>query len=451
MEMRKIILPIKGMHCRSCEILLEDKLAEVGNVRRCKLDYRKGLAEIYYIDSPRPDDLAAAVEAAGYQVGRSEKTAILTRNSKDYKELGIALVFFIAFYLIVKALGFSDIKLNSSINPSSLWVALLIGLVAGVSTCMALVGGLVLGLATRHAKKHPQADAIQKFRPHLFFNLGRVAGFAVFGGALGALGSIFHLSNGITAFLTLFVGAVMIIIGLQLIELSPRLSRWRLTLPKSLAGLLGINQRKEYSHGHSVVFGALTFFLPCGFTQAMQLYAISTGSFISGAMVMGAFALGTAPGLLSIGGITAAVKGRTAKYFFKFAGVVLIFFALLNLSGGYNLTGWRLDSKPTYADSGLKKDSNVTIADGKQTVKMTESYRGYYPQQFTIKKGLPVRWEINAQDPYSCASSLVAPKIGIRAHLKPGKNIIEFTPKETGLIPFSCSMGMYTGEFNVID
>ncbi|NCP77121.1 sulfite exporter TauE/SafE family protein [bacterium] len=41
--------------------------------------------------------------------------------------------------------------------------------------------------------------------------------------------------------------------------------------------------------------GALTFFLPCGFTLAMQAYAITTGSFITGALTMMAFALGTAP------------------------------------------------------------------------------------------------------------------------------------------------------------
>ena len=442
---KKIVLPIKGMHCRSCEILLEDRLSEVGNVIKCAVSHKKGIAEIFYDDpAPNAEELRSAVVSTGYEIGEEERAVFINKNSGSYKELGAAFLLFIALYFFLKLLGFTDLNLNISSNPSGLGVVLLIGLVAGLSTCMVLVGGLLLGLSSSHAKQQPQATAAQKFRPHIFFNLGRVGGYFLFGGALGALGAIFHLSNGVTAFFTLFVGAVMIVIGLQLLELSPRLSSWRLTLPKALAGLLGIKRHQEYSHSHSATLGALTFFLPCGFTQAMQLYAISTGSFLSGALVMGAFALGTAPGLLSVGGITAAVKGRSARYFFKFAGIAVIFFAVINLSNGYNLMRLGFGSDPAQA-----KGNSDTIKRSPLILKMTESYRGYYPQQFKIKKDQPVRWEITAQDPYSCASSLIVPKLGIMKHLQAGMNIIEFTPTETGEIPFACSMGMFTGSFTV--
>ncbi|MDR2416217.1 MAG: sulfite exporter TauE/SafE family protein [Candidatus Peribacteria bacterium] len=39
----------------------------------------------------------------------------------------------------------------------------------------------------------------------------------------------------------------------------------------------------------------MTFFVPCGFTFAMQLYAMQTGSFLSGGVVMLLFAVGTLP------------------------------------------------------------------------------------------------------------------------------------------------------------
>ena len=82
---------------------------------------------------------------------------------------------------------------------------------------------------------------------------------------------------------------------------------------------------------------------------------------------------------------------------------------------------------------------------------MEERSNGYFPNRFTIKKDIPVRWVIDAKDPYSCASALVSSKLGVRKNLQAGKNIIEFTPKETGKIKFSCSMGMYSGYFDVID
>ncbi|KKQ40096.1 MAG: Heavy metal transport/detoxification protein [Candidatus Moranbacteria bacterium GW2011_GWC2_37_73] len=82
---------------------------------------------------------------------------------------------------------------------------------------------------------------------------------------------------------------------------------------------------------------------------------------------------------------------------------------------------------------------------------MKEIASGYSPNKFTIKKGVPVKWVIDAQAPYSCASSLVVSSLKIQKTLKAGENVIEFTPKETGKIPFSCSMGMYTGAFTVVD
>ena len=201
-----------------------------------------------------------------------------------------------------------------------------------------------------------------------------------------------------------------------------------------------------------MITGALTFFLPCGFTQAMQLFAISTGSFSRGALIMGIFALGTAPGLLSVGGLTSVVKGIFAKRFFKFAGVLVIFLAMFNIANGYNLTGWQIatDNKQQTTNNG-NADPNVTLENGVQIVKMTESASGYSPKAFTIKKGVPVKWVITANDPYSCASSLVVSSLNVRKTLVAGENVIEFTPKESGRIPFSCAMGMYTGSFNVTD
>ena len=109
----------------------------------------------------------------------------------------------------------------------------------------------------------------------------------------------------------------MIFFGLKLIQIFPVLKDKNITLPSSIARVFGLDREvKEYSHTSALVTGALTFFLPCGFTQAMQLYAVSTGSFWQGMAIMGLFAIGTAPGLLSVGGLTAMVKGRTARIFF---------------------------------------------------------------------------------------------------------------------------------------
>jgi len=45
---------------------------------------------------------------------------------------------------------------------------------------------------------------------------------------------------------------------------------------------------------------------------------------------------------------------------------------------------------------------------------------------------------------------LIIPSLKIQKQLQPGENIIEFTPQKVGDLPFSCSMGMYTGVFHVV-
>ena len=448
---QKIIIPIKGMHCKSCEMLVEEELKEVKNVKKAVVNHLKDTAEIYYQEkTPDLEAIKTAIEKAGYSLGKEEKKGWFSKNRQDYNELGLAAVFLVVLYLALKDLGLTSLNILPSGNSGvTTELVLLVGLTAGFSTCMALVGGLVLGLSARHNELHPEATTLEKFRPHLFFNLGRVLGYTLLGGLLGLLGSTIQLSTFSLGVLTIIVGLVMLTMGLQLIEIFPWAHKLKLTLPKGLSRALGIGgHQKEYSHRGSAILGASTFFLPCGFTQAMQVVAISTGSVLWGGAVMGLFALGTVPGLLTVGGLASAVKGAFARKFFKFAGLVVLIFALFNISNGLGLTGLNLAYGQT-ATVNLN-DPNVVLENGVQVVRMKELANGYSPNNFTVKLGVPVKWIVDAQAPYSCAASLTMPKYNIRKSLVAGENIIEFTPTETGRIPFSCSMGMYTGVFNVV-
>jgi sulfite exporter TauE/SafE len=53
---------------------------------------------------------------------------------------------------------------------------------------------------------------------------------------------------------------------------------------------------------------------------------------MQGAIIMSLFALGTAPGLLSIGGLSSSLKGSKAKLFFAAAGLAVIFLGIFNIS-----------------------------------------------------------------------------------------------------------------------
>lgn len=448
-EVKKESYPISGMHCRSCELLVEDNISQIAGVKKVNVNYRKGVAEVYYENKPQHAEIEKAVRNAGYILGVNKKRSLFSSNPTVYFELIFAAGVLAVVIMWLKIFGILDLNFQFSSTPS-FWAVTLIGLAAGVSTCMALIGGLVIGISSRHAKLHPEATVSQKFKPHLFFNLGRLMSYAVLGGAIGLIGSVFRLSSSMLGFLIIFAGIVMFFLGLKMTEVFPRLNNGGLLMPKSVARLLGLNREvKEYSHGGSFLTGALTFFLPCGFTQAVQIYAISTGSFTQGALIMFLFALGTMPGLLGIGGLTSVVKGVFARYFFKFVALGLLILAVWNISNGYNLTGITFagyDNK----DQQQEKLSGEII-NGEQVVKITQSGSGYSPNKMTVKKDVPVKLLVNATNLYVCTSSFVIPKFNIQTDFVEGINEVKFTPTETGPIKFSCSMGMYTGVINVIN
>ena len=39
---------IKGMHCHSCELLIEDELMKISCVKQAVVSQKKGIAEIYF-------------------------------------------------------------------------------------------------------------------------------------------------------------------------------------------------------------------------------------------------------------------------------------------------------------------------------------------------------------------------------------------------------------------
>lgn len=458
-------LDIKGMHCRSCEILIEREIKNIAGVTSVYVSHKSGVAAVSCEGELDERLVQVALQKHGYSLGK-EELPWFSRHAKDYAELGMAFLMAMGLFFIAKSLGLINFSTHGS-NYNNLLAVLAIGLTAGVSTCMALVGGLVLGSSARYAEKHPMATGMQKFTPHIYFNIGRIASYFVLGGVIGWLGSIFQLSLAVLGMLTIVVGFVMLVLGGQLIDIFPRLKKVSFTLPKGLAEALGIHQKteQEYSHKNSIMAGAMTFFLPCGFTQAMQLFAMSTGSPLQGALTMGVFAIGTAPGLLGVGGLSSLVKGQGAKMFFKTAGVVVIMLSLFNIKNGFNLAGGgpnipRIiavlaaqpgDTWDTIGTKAVAKATDGKTVGGQQIIEMIQNSGGYSPNSFTIQKGVPVKWVINSTDPNGCASSLVSQQLGVRTILKRGENIIEFTPKETGKIRFMCSMGMFTGTFNVVE
>jgi len=452
----RLVVPVTGMTCVSCERRIEKRLAAIPSVEGVRASSTRGRVEIDFEGPLDAATIEAAIVGAGYAVG---KPRWLSRDSKVWRTAGVAFLVVTAMAVLAGLLGWSRISSGvGDLKSGGLIVVLLLGLAAGVSTCMALTGGLVLAVsaanAARLAKRNPEArpSTLQRLRPVLVFNAGRVVGFAMLGAALGALGSGITIPTQVLAIMMLTVAVVMGVLGIRLTDVSPRIAGWTVSLPSGWGQRLGLDRKAEhgYSDARTAILGALTFFLPCGFTQAAQIYALSTGSPTYSALIMGTFALGTAPGLLTLGGLPELLPGKSRVTALRSLGMLVMLFALVNGAAGLRLAGIDpmnpFPSRPTQAAT----TANVTVTTTRQTVHTQQVTDGYVPVHTVVYAGIPITWIMDSFDPQSCAVNLRVPSAGLAITLKKGPNTITLPAQKVGRISYSCSMGMYGGHIDVV-
>ncbi|MDR1808636.1 MAG: sulfite exporter TauE/SafE family protein [Propionibacteriaceae bacterium] len=437
-------IPIQGMTCRACETRITKTLKQLPGVTNVKASTRLSHAEV---TSTKPLDAAAVrrlVEQAGYTVG-SERRPWLTRDRDVWRDVIIGAAVVTLAAIAAQAFGLGSIgDLLTPQSGAGLAVFALLGVAASFSTCLALVGGIVLGLSARFAATHPDATVAQRVRPQLMFNLGRVVGFSLLGALLGGLGRALSLHGAGLGLLTLAVAVVMVLLGLQLTGLSPRLGALTVTLPAAWSRRLhGAGQApRPYGDGRAAALGVASFLLPCGFTQAAQVAAAASGSPVRGALILGLFTLGTTPGLLAVGTLSSLAGGRWARRVFHGIGVVVLAFALLNAVNGAHLVapGLGADQAPITATA---RTANVTDQDGYQVVTITVDNSGYNPNETVVYAGRPIRWEFELKG-LTCAQTVDGRNLNLgQLPLQLGVNTFESTLATPGRYPYTCYMGMF--------
>lgn len=449
----RLTVPVEGMTCSACEKRVTKALRAVPGVTSVRVSAARGTAVVHGSTPLDRGALDAAIRSAGYE---PVSAPWLSRDPSVWRTVVVAAVAVGVLVTLASGLGFADLTSGlSDPGRGGLLFVLVLGLTAGVSTCMAMVGGLVLGFSASHAaalasRGETALPFLTRVRPQLAFNAGRVAGFAVLGALLGALGSTMSLPTRVTAVLVLAVAAVMFLLGVRLTGLSPRVAAWSPRLPAGLSRVLGIDTATEagYSHWRTALVGAATFFLPCGFTQAVQVYALSTASPLAAGAIMATFALGTTPGLLALGSVPEATTGPRQTTVLRVVGVLVLAFALLNVSGAVNLLG--LSGGASAASGASTASANVTVSGGTQTVRMTQTPAGYEPADTVLYAGMPTTWVIEGTSPFDCSAFLRVPDLGLQVDLEQGPNTVELPALDVGTVPFTCVMGMYSGNLVVI-
>ena len=324
--MNKYTFHVSGTHCASCKILIEDILSEQDFIKNAKVNLKKETIDIETDSNQNAEEIAilitSKIKPNGYTLSVEKIIEGKKHDNTFWVALPIGLVFLILFFILQKS-GILNIGIGEATTPGT---SFFIGIIASLSSCLSIVGGLILSLSAKVAQDEGGKTAK---KPIFLFHSGRIVGFTVLGGALGLIGKAIGINFLLSAILGLIASIVMIMLGLNLVGV---FSKNKITLPSNIFSFF---RKAEHTMWAPILVGFGTFFLPCGFTQSMQIAALSSGSFIQGMLIMFSFALGTLPvlALLSFGS-TSFAQSKHAPLFFKTAGVVVVGLGLFALLSG---------------------------------------------------------------------------------------------------------------------
>jgi sulfite exporter TauE/SafE/plastocyanin len=343
----------------------------------------------------------------------------------------------------------------------NLGLVFLTGLTSGGISCFAMQGGLLTGIIANQKKAALEKDDDFTSLPADWISVGLFLGVklvvhVVLGFLLGSIGSIFSLSLPVQLVFQFLAAAFMLATAGNLLQLHPVFRYAAFQPPRFL-------QRWIHRTGKSsalfapALLGALTVFIPCGVTQAMEVSALTAGNGISGALILGAFVLGTVPLFATIGVATSRLTDRWQDRFLRIAAALLILMGAWGINGvlvvlNSPLTLQKLGQTIESFGAPPSTSSTNIIEDGVQKITITVSNSGYSPKNLTVQAGIPVELTLVSNESYSCANAFVLKDFGIKTMLQAtDTQTFTFLPEKAGKHTFTCSMGMYTGTLTVTE
>lgn len=440
---------VHGMACTGCEALIEEALQSQNGIFEVKANFAKNEVCIMYDPEKISfEDMKAVLKKAGYTLEKDQEKLLGTFEGKENKPLsavqfiGIAIVL-LALYLIVShTIGFNFIpQVTSSMGYGILFV---VGLLTSLH-CVAMCGGINLS----QCMNSHGAGIRGKIKPSLLYNLGRVLSYTIIGGVIGAIGSVISFTGWARGLVAILSGLFMVLMGLSMTGLFPWVNKITPRMPRAFRVKAGSAGQGK---GPFVV-GLLNGLMPCGPLQAMQIYALGTGSFLAGALSMFFFSLGTLPLMFGLGAIITMLGSKFTKNMMKVSAVLVAVLGVVMLGRGLVLSGIHMPtfSPETTVSSAASARAEISSQQGIQSVTSNLTTRGY--PTITVQKNIPVVWNLKADAKAinGCNQKMIIPQYNIQVTLKEGDNIIKFTPTESGTIPYSCWMGMQTGQINIVD
>ena len=446
-------LAILDMQCADCENIIEDALQPLPGILLAKADFSTESLELKFDnDIIALNTICAAIKSAGYSCGKyktKKPTGLL-------KRLGYISIGLIGMILLFQLENHVDLGLNVGELEQNISYGLLF--LVGVLTsfhCIGMCGAFVISYTTGIAQRGRSSHL-----SHLAYGLGKTISYTAFGALFGLIGASITFTLGLRSMVAGIAGIFLIIYGLSMLDAFAGLRRFHIRPPKHLVHSI-TNTRRRISN--PLAIGLLNgMMFACGPLQAMYILAAGTGSPVEGAKLLFIFALGTLPVMLAFGYMASMITANTTRKLLKTSGILILVLGafMLNRSLLISGSGYDFNSIRSKISQEIQAhfmtwqhhaDAVSHLQNGYQVIYMEAAGNTYQPGEFSLRKNIPVKWVINVKELTYCNKQIIVPSLDMTIDLHEGLQVVEFKPEKSGIISWSCHMGMIPGTFVVKD
>ncbi len=209
-----------------------------------------------------------------------------------------------------------------------LYLFITASLLVGFGHCIGMCGPIVMAYSINLGKS--------RLIPHILYNLGRITTYGFIGGIAGLIGSMVIVTESIEGYqnyVMLFVGILMVVMGLSLSGWLPAfkyLEKINFISSAVHKGIKFLSSTK--SSGLYYPMGIILGFLPCGAVYTAILFALNKGAgvnspvegFLIGMMVLLIFGISTMPAMLLTGKITSLIGGWLRSKLYTVSGILVM-------------------------------------------------------------------------------------------------------------------------------
>ena len=236
-----------------------------------------------------------------------------------------------------------------SLTDPTLAVLFAVGFFGGAH-CLGMCGPLVTLYGDRMDGRADRGPSFHELRQHGLFNLGRAGSYALIGGLLGAVGAVAStavsfgpLATQVRAGAGVVVGTAIVLVGIGYVRSGTSPGGGSLpvvgTAFERVTTALTARVDRLADGPGIILLGGVHGLLPCPLLYPAYLYALSTGSALTGALSLGALGLGTIPALFAYGTAFGSLSADTRRRLHRGLGVAFVVLGTIPLARGLTLFG----------------------------------------------------------------------------------------------------------------